>query len=216
MIKLEKVTKSYKTKIGLQVVLRDVDFTFPEGKDIAVMGKNGAGKSTLLRMLAGADYPTKGRIQKDIRTSWPLGLGGGFQGSMTGRENTEFVCRIYGVRDVAKRVAFVKEFSEIGKHFELPVRSYSSGMKSKFTFALSMAFDFDLYLIDEVLAVGDASFQRKCREVLSEKRATSNIILVAHSEKKMREHCDYGVVVSDGKLEGFENLGDGIEIYKNL
>ncbi|WP_199438618.1 ABC transporter ATP-binding protein [Vibrio owensii] len=216
MIALKGVTKSFETKLGTKYVLKDVDFEFPKGRDIAVMGGNGAGKTTLLRLLARADYPTKGQIISDIATSWPLGLGGGFQGSMSGRENTKFVCRIYGVEDVEDRVAFVKEFSGLGENFELPIKSYSSGMKSKFTFALSMAFDFDLYLIDEVLAVGDQAFQKKCREVLDRKRETANIILVAHSVKKMKEHCDYGVVVSDCGLVGYEDLDEALKIYQKI
>lgn len=216
MIRLEGVTKSYRTKIGLKTVLRDVNFTFPKGRDIAVMGANGAGKSTLLSLLARADYPTKGEIIREVHTSWPLGLGGGFQGSMTGRENTIFVCRVYGVKDIDKRIEFVREFSAIGSNFDLPIKTYSSGMRSKFTFALSMAFDFDLYLIDEVLAVGDQAFQRKCAEVLERKRETSNIILVAHSVQKMREHCDYGVVVSQQGLQGFEDLEEALSVYQKL
>ncbi|EGQ9284251.1 ABC transporter ATP-binding protein [Vibrio parahaemolyticus] len=216
MITLENVTKSFQTRLGTKYVLKDVNFTFPKGRDIAVMGGNGAGKTTLLRLLARADYPSKGRIITDIATSWPLGLGGGFQGSMTGRENTKFVCQIYGVDDVEERIAFVKEFSAIGDNFELPIKSYSSGMKSKFTFALSMAFDFDLYLIDEVLAVGDQAFQKKCREVLDKKREKANIILVAHSVQKMKEHCDYGVVVQDRGLVGYDDLNEALEIYQKI
>ncbi|MGR5448728.1 ABC transporter ATP-binding protein [Vibrio sp. PNB22_3_1] len=216
MIHLDGVSKRFKTAKGTKLVLDNVTFTFPGGRDIAVMGANGAGKTTLLKLLARSDYPSSGRITTSVQTSWPLGLGGGFQGSMSGRENVQFVCRIYGAKNVAERMAFVQEFSGIGKNFDLPIKTYSSGMRSKYVFALSMAFDFQLYLIDEVMAVGDASFQAKCAEVLEAKRDISNIILVAHSDRKMREHCDYGVVVKDGRLTGYDDIEEALEIYAQL
>ncbi|MCY9872374.1 ABC transporter ATP-binding protein [Vibrio barjaei] len=216
MISLKNVSKWYPTKLGKKTVLERVDFEFPAGKDVAVMGKNGAGKSTLLRMLGRADYPSSGEIVHHVKTSWPLGLSGGYQPSLTARDNTIFVCKIYGIEDISRRVEFVKEFSELGQNFELPVKTYSSGMRSKFVFALSMALDFDLYLIDEVLAVGDKRFQKKCKDVLDSKREQSNIILVAHSEQKMRQHCDYGVVVDNGKITGYEDLEEALAIYREL
>ncbi|BEU04049.1 polysialic acid transport ATP-binding protein KpsT [Agarivorans sp. OAG1] len=215
-IELLNVTKWYPSKLGRRYVLNNVSLRLPKGRDIAIMGANGAGKSTLLRMLGRTDFPNRGTINNPFKTSWPLGLSGGTQGSMSGRENTQFVCRIYGVKRSEVIEAFVQEFSGIGDNFELPVKSYSSGMRSKFSFALSMAFDFEVYLIDEVLAVGDQSFQRKCREALEEKRELANILLVAHSAKKMKQHCDYGLVIHQGKISTYEDIDEAIHIYKRL
>ncbi|MBC1041636.1 ABC transporter ATP-binding protein, partial [Escherichia coli] len=139
-----------------------------------------------------------------------------FQGSMTGRENTRFVCRIHGVRDTSPVEEWVKEFSEIGQHYELPIKTYSSGMKSKFSFAVSMAFDFDIYLTDEITSVGDARFKQKCIDVFNKKRETASLIMVSHDMKNLRQQCDMGILLRDGKLEVFDNIDDAIKIYQSL
>ncbi|WP_016954464.1 ABC transporter ATP-binding protein [Catenovulum agarivorans] len=214
MIELDKVTKYYLTKLGKKYVLRDVTFTIPEGRDVAILGPNGAGKSTLLRLLGGIDFPNKGTIRSNKRISWPLALASGFQGSMTGRENVEFVCRVYGNRQIAKTCDFVQAFSEIGDYFELPIKTYSSGMKSRLAFALSMAFDFELYLIDEITSVGDASFRKKCAESMAEKRKNANVIMVSHDMSTLRKQCDMAIVLQDRQLHFFDNVEDGIKQYQ--
>ncbi|AWB68406.1 ABC transporter ATP-binding protein [Saccharobesus litoralis] len=214
MIELNNVTKYYTTKLGKKYVLRDVTFTIPEGRDVAILGRNGAGKSTLLRLLGGIDFPSKGTITSNKRISWPLALASGFQGSMTGRENVEFVCRVYGNRQIAKTSAFVKEFSEIGDYFELPIKTYSSGMKSRIAFALSMAFDFELYLIDEITSVGDASFRKKCIESMAEKRKTANVIMVAHDMNTLRAQCNMSIVLDNRELTLYDDVNQGIESYQ--
>lgn len=214
MIELDKVTKYYLTKLGKKYVLRDVTFTIPEGRDVAILGPNGAGKSTLLRLLGGIDFPNKGTIRSNKRISWPLALASGFQGSMTGRENVEFVCRVYGNRQIAKTCDFVQAFSEIGDYFELPIKTYSSGMKSRLAFALSMAFDFELYLIDEITSVGDASFRKKCAESMAEKRKNANVIMVSHDMSTLRKQCDMAIVLQDRQLHFFDNVEAGIKQYQ--
>ena len=171
MISLKNVTKYYPTKHGPHYILRDVSLDFPMDKNIGVFGVNGSGKSTLMSLLAGVDQPNKGKITVQGNISWPLGLSG-YQGSMSGRENAEFICRIYGKsrREIREKVEWIKEFSELGRFFEMPLKSYSSGMRSKFSFGVSMAFDFDYYLIDELTAVGDARFKKKCKQVFDEKK----------------------------------------------
>ncbi len=213
MIELNNVTKYYVTKLGKKYVLRDVSFVIPEGRDVAILGKNGAGKSTLLRLLGGIDFPNRGTISSNKRISWPLALSSGFQGSMTGRENVEFVCRVYGNKAIAKTCRFVKDFSEIQDYFELPIKTYSSGMKSRLAFALSMAFDFELYLIDEITSVGDASFRKKCAESMAEKRKNANVIMVSHDMGTLRKQCDMSIVLQNRQLTLFDNVEEGIRQY---
>ncbi|MFM5253295.1 ABC transporter ATP-binding protein [Aeromonas hydrophila] len=216
MITLENVTKYYPTKFGRHYVLKDVSYTLPGDRNIGILGANGAGKSTLLRLLGGMDMPNKGKVTRHSRVSWPLALSGGFQGSMTGRENTRFVCRIHGVHDTAAVEEWVKEFSEIGQHFELPIKGYSSGMRSKFSFAVSMAFDFDIYLTDEITSVGDARFKQKCVDVFTQKRQAASLIMVSHDMNTLRQQCDMGIVLQNGQLTLHDDIEEAITIYQKL
>lgn len=216
MITLDNVSKYYPTKFGRHYVLKNVSFTLPGDRNIGILGANGAGKSTLLRLLGGMDMPNKGKVIRHSRVSWPLALSGGFQGSMTGRENTRFVCRIHGVHDTAEIEEWVKAFSEIGQHYELPIKGYSSGMKSKFSFAVSMAFDFDIYLTDEITSVGDARFRQKCIDVFTQKRETASLIMVSHDMKTLRQQCDMGIVLQNGQLTLHDDIEEAIAIYQTL
>lgn len=216
MITLDNVTKYYPTKFGRYYVLKDVSFTLPSDKNIGILGANGAGKSTLLRLLGGMDMPNNGKVKRHSRVSWPLALSGGFQGSMTGRENTRFICRIHGIHDTKSVEEWVKEFSEIGLHYELPIKGYSSGMKSKFSFAVSMAFDFDTYLIDEITAVGDARFKQKCVDVFDKKKESANLIMVSHDMGTLRRQCDMGILLHQGELRLYPDIEEAIERYNLL
>ncbi|MFA7258378.1 MAG: ABC transporter ATP-binding protein [Aeromonas bestiarum] len=216
MIILDNVTKYYPTKFGRYYVLKNVSFTLPSEKNIGILGANGAGKSTLLRLLGGMDMPNRGKVQRHNRVSWPLALSGGFQGSMTGRENTRFICRIHGIHDTKAVEEWVKEFSEIGLHYELPIKGYSSGMKSKFSFAVSMAFDFDTYLIDEITAVGDARFKQKCADVFDKKKESANLIMVSHDMGTLRRQCDMGILLHHGELRLYPDIEEAIERYNHL
>ena len=182
MITFNNVTKYYPTPHGRHYILKDVNLELPGDKNIGVFGINGSGKSTLMRLLAGVDFPNSGSIKIDGNVSWPLGLSG-YQGSMTGRENAEFICRIYGKsrQEIKEKLHFIKEFSELEHFFEMPLKSYSSGMRSKFSFAVSMAFDFDYYLIDELTAVGDKRFKQKCKETFDAKKDIANFLFVSHN-----------------------------------
>jgi capsular polysaccharide transport system ATP-binding protein len=216
MLKIDRLTRWYPTPLGRRYVFRDLSFEFPAKTNVGLIGRNGAGKSTLMRLLAGTDTPNSGSIITDARISWPVGLGGGFQNSLTARENAQFICRINGANGAAMRrvINFVEEFAEIGDYFDLPVGSYSSGMRSRVTFGLSMAFDFDYYLIDEVMAVGDPQFKAKSQQVMSERLSRANVIMVSHSMTVIRQYCSMVVLVDKGNTVLYENLDDGIKAYQ--
>ncbi|MBL4838304.1 MAG: ABC transporter ATP-binding protein [Kordiimonadaceae bacterium] len=216
MIKVKNVSKYFPTRFGPKYVLKNLDFQIPDDRDVAILGINGSGKSTLLRMLGGIDFPSYGRIVSDRFISWPLALSSGFQRHMSGRENVRFVCRIHGVRDTADIEEYVKDFSELGKSFELPVGDYSSGMRAKYSFAVSMGFDFDTYLIDEITAVGDVAFRRKCKTALQEKRGTANVIMVSHEEAILKEQCNAAILLAYGRAEFYESIDRALYRYRNL
>lgn len=215
MIELINVSKTYRTANGVKQVLKPCSLSFPKGRNIGLLGINGAGKSTLLRMIAGSEAPTTGLIKRNVKMSWPLGFSGGFNGSMTGAENLRFVSRIYGA-DIKQVTEFVKEFSELGDYLNMPIRSYSSGMKARLAFGLSMAIDFDCYLVDEITGVGDRRFQEKCRDAFKARSETSSLIMVSHSMPTLKEHCDMGLVLSGGELTFFEDINDAIDNYLTL
>ncbi len=212
---LKDVSKIYRVRRGRKVVLDHVTFRFPRGVNVAVLGLNGAGKSTLIRLIAGAEEPTSGSILRYTRISWPLGFTGGFAGTMTGKENVRFVARIYG-QDVEEVESFVQDFADIGDHYNMPVRTYSAGMRARLAFGVSMAIDFDCYLIDEILAVGDAVFRQKCDEVFSSKLKHADIIMVAHSPALLKKYCNAGAILRDGRLDYYDDLDEAIAVYNAI
>ncbi len=216
MLHLRALTKSYPSRLGRRYVFRDLNFMFPAGSNIGLIGRNGAGKSTLLRLLGGIDSPDSGEVLTDARISFPVGLAGGFQPNLTARENVAFVCRIHGYfgDELRQRVQSVQDFAEIGDYFNLPVKSFSAGMRSRVAFGLSMAFDFDLYLIDEVLAVGDAQFKAKSKQVLLQKLEQANVILTAHDMGAIRQFCNTVVHVDAGQVRVYEDIEEGIRAYQ--
>ena len=213
MIELANVRKTYPLKSGIRVVLDDVSITIPTDQSLGVLGRNGQGKSTLLRLIAGIEWPDRGSIRRDVRISWPIGFAGGFNGSLTGEENLRFVCRIYGA-DIRRVRDEVHGFSELGDYFQMPLRTYSSGMRARLAFGLSMAINFEVYLIDEVIAVGDKPFQEKCRLALQERRARASVIMVSHNMATIRQHCQRGGVLQDGKLELFDTVKEAALVYQ--
>ena len=215
MFELRNITKSYLTPKGRRHVFRDLSLKIPADKNIGLIGRNGAGKSTLVRLLGGADVPDSGTIATNKSISWPVGLSGGFQGSMTGRENIKFVSRVYGAVGDAMRakVAYVEDFAEIGSWIDEPVKTYSSGMRSRLAFGLSMAFDFDYYLIDEVMSVGDAQFKRKCANVFEERLQKSKVVLVSHNMNEIQKLCDVVLLVRNGGVQIYDDVAEGIKAY---
>lgn len=215
MIELDNLYKFYRIDRLKKVVLRHVNFNFEAGRSYAILGINGAGKSTLMRILAGTELPNGGRVRKSVRVSWPLGFAGGLHPGMTGRENVKFVARIYG-ENVAQVVEFVEDFAEIGPYIDAPVKTYSSGMVQRVAFGLSMAIRFECYLIDEVMAVGDARFQARCQSEFEKRKAVADIIMISHSMQSIQQYCQHGLVLADGQLHYFPNVEDAIETYRKL
>lgn len=218
MIRLINATKYYKTQGEKKYILDNINMTIPSGVNVGIVGKNGMGKSTFLKMLAGIDYTTSGHIISNNSFSWVMGLAKGLQPAMTGRQNVKFICRIYGKHeDTIKEICnYVKEFSELEDYFDMPINLYSNGMKSRLTFGMSLAFDFDYLIIDEILSVGDASFKKKSRNALEEKMLHSNILMVSHSMEELRELCDVGLLIDKGKVTYYDHIEDAIQAYNTL
>lgn len=212
MISLKGITKAYSTGSGLRTVLDGVNFEIARGETVGILGRNGAGKSTLVRIIGGAEMPDTGTIERSMSVSWPLAFAGGFQTSLTGLDNLRFICRVYGV-DPEACLPFVYEFTELGIYLREPVRTYSSGMRARLAFATSMVVDFDCYLVDEIVAVGDSRFQAKCHDELFVKRADRAIIIVSHDPGYIRSHCQRAAVLRDGTLHHFASVDDAFEYY---
>jgi capsular polysaccharide transport system ATP-binding protein len=212
MIRLENVSKSYATRTGIKSVLKGVNFEMRKGERVGFLGRNGAGKSTLIRIISGAELPDEGTVQREMSVSWPLAFGGAFQNALTGLDNLRFICRIYGVSTEGK-LDYVQEFSELGDYIYEPLRSYSAGMRARLAFAISMVIEFDCFLIDEVIAVGDDRFQRKCHVELFERRADRGMIFVSHNQHFIREHCDRVAILDQGRALSFDNVDEAYEYY---
>ncbi len=217
MLTITDVCKDYHSEIGHGVhrVLSDISFSVARGEKLAVLGRNGAGKSTLIRLLGRVEVPTKGSIERLMSVSWPVGLNGGVGGSMTGNDNIRFICRLYN-KPVALMREFVDDFAELGKFLAEPVRTYSAGMKARLNFALSLAVDFDCYLVDEIIAVGDHRFQQRSHEELFEKRADRTLILASHMSSTVRDYCSRALVLHRGRGKMFDDLDLAFDIYNDL
>jgi len=213
MLELRNITKIYQTSSGPNVVLRDLSLSLPARESIGVVGKNGAGKSTLLRIVGNAEAPTAGEVIHHGRVSWPIGFAGGFNGSLTGEENCRFVARIYQ-QDIDYVVESTREFAEIGNYFFEPVRTYSSGMRARVAFGLSMAIDFELYLVDEVTAVGDKAFRKKCKQAFEERRERAGLLMVSHEIQTLAEYCTRCIVLSNGTAKIYDSIQEATTAYE--
>lgn len=214
MIEIDHLYKRYHNHLDSDWVLRDINLTIPKGVSVGLVGRNGAGKSTLLRLLGGMDTPDRGEIRRDCRVSWPIGLSGGFQGSMTGRQNVKFVARVHGSgQDVRRIIGFVEDFAEIGSAFDRPVKTYSSGMRSRLAFGLSLAFDFDVYLSDEATSVGDRAFKKKATEAFKERVGQASLIMVSHSEGILKDLCQAGIFLENGQAHWYDDVNEAFAAY---
>ena len=214
MIEISHVTKVYRTRMGPRTVLSDVSLRLERGRNVGIIGRNGAGKSTLIRLLSGAEHPTSGRITRRMKVSWPLAFGGAFQPNLTGLDNLKFICRIYGV-DYAPLVPFVEDFTELGVYFREPVSHYSHGMLTRLAFALSMAIEFDCFLIDETMVVGDKRFHDRCHEELFRKRKDRAFILVSHDPNVIKSYCERACVLHHGRLHEFDTVAAAYDYYRS-
>lgn len=216
MIIVEDVYKRYQTDHGAGPwVLQGVSLTIPPRTNVGLVGGNGAGKSTLLRLIGGVDQPTRGRIERRCRVSWPMGLGGGLQGTLTGRQNAKFACRVYGYTDaIPERLAYIQEFADIGDAFDQPVKTYSSGMRARLKFGISLAFDFDVYISDEVTAVGDAAFKEKARAAFEKLVGRAGLIMVSHQLATLKQFCTAGIWLHQGRAQWFDDLDDAFAAYQ--
>jgi len=215
MIHLDRIFKFYRTEGFVKIVLDHVSTVFEPGRSYGLLGVNGAGKSTTLRLIAGNELPNAGRIRRSVRVSWPLGFAGGFHPLMTGRENVKFVSRVYGA-DCRKTLDFVEDFSELGDYMDVQFRTYSSGMMGRLAFGVSMAIEFDCYLIDEITAVGDARFAARCQQAFEQRRKNADVIIASHSMGTIKDYCDRGAVLVDGQMIMFSSVDSAIETYNRL
>lgn len=218
MIVVKNVHKRYLTDHGPgKWVLQGVDLDIPSKHNVGLIGGNGAGKSTLLRIIGGVDQPTKGHVQRQCRVSWPMGSGGGLQGSLSGRQNAKFVCRIHGFTsayDIKDKISYIQDFAQLGESFDEPVKTYSSGMKSRLLFALSLSIDFDIYISDEVTGAGDAAFTKKAQQAFKKIADHSSLIMVSHSEGTLKQFCQSGVFLHGGKAVWFDQIDEALKVYK--
>ncbi len=217
MLQIQNISKTYPIHQdhSKRVIFKDVSLTVHAGEKWGILGRNGAGKSTLIRIISGSDKPDSGKIIKNMSISWPLAFGGAFQGSLTGRDNAKLIARVYNV-DIPKTIGLVEDFAELGTYLDEPVKSYSSGMSSRLAFAISMAIEFDCFLIDEGMSVGDHRFHKKCDDELFGKRGDRAMIIVAHQTDLIRQHCDHAAVLEGGTLTVYEQVDDAISAYEAL
>lgn len=216
MIIVEDVHKRYVGEHGAgKWILSGINITIPSRHSVALIGRNGAGKSTLLRIIGGIDFPTRGRVRRHCQVSWPMG-GAGLEGTLTGRQNAKFVCRIHGHQDeLADRLAYIQAFAELGPAFDEPVQTYSSGMRSRLQFAMSLAFNFEVYISDEVTAAGDAKFRKKAAEAFKSVADQASVIMVSHDEGTLKQFCRSAIWINNGRAHWFDELEDGLKAYKD-
>jgi capsular polysaccharide transport system ATP-binding protein len=213
MIRFENLTKTFDVNGTRKVVIDNLNLTIETGRSLALLGRNGAGKSTLMQIIAGNMRPDEGRVVTDGTISWPVGLAGAVHPHLTGAQNTRFIARVYGI-DTEELVDFVQDFAQLGPHFSMPVRTYSSGMRSRLNFGLSMGIKFDTYLIDEVTGAGDAAFRSRSAALFRERMSSSDAIMVNHNLGELKEFCDAALVLEHGKLRFFDDLEEAIAVHK--
>ncbi|MCF8468316.1 MAG: ABC transporter ATP-binding protein [Sneathiella sp.] len=212
MIHLINVEKYYDTDVGRRVILNKTNLSIPTHRRVGLLGRNGAGKTTLLRLISGVERPNRGKIVRKGNMSWPLGLGGGLHPELTGLENIRFITKLYDA-DLSTVIQFVEEFSEIGEYLKMPLRLYSQGMRSRLMFGLSLAIDFDCYLIDELVGVGDRFFREKSKKAFTDRADRSGLLIVSHNEKTVKDYCEHALVLYEGILVPFDDVDDGIAFY---
>ncbi len=219
MIKVDNLTKSYFYNGKRNYVFKDLNFTIKKGESIGLLGANGAGKSTLLKILGGIEFADSGTVNKTCSVSWPFGVASGFQGSLTASENVKFVSKIYGShskREINEKIEIVRDFAEIGDYFDMPYKTYSSGMKGRVSFGLSLAFKFDVYLLDEVTARGDLGFKEKCKKALKELKKFSSFIIASHNIDFINRNTERAFILNEQKIKNYKDVSQAIKLYKQM
>ncbi len=215
MIRLENLAKRFRVQDGIHTVFEGLTMTIPAGRSLGLLGRNGAGKSTLLQIIAGTMQPSGGRVLREGNISWPIGAANAFHPDMTGLQNTRFLARVYGV-DSDSLADLVEDFADIGRHFHMPLRTYSSGMRARLAFGVAMGIPFETYLIDEVTGAGDKSFRSRSREVFRARMQGAGAIMISHSMSDLRSFCESGLVLHDGALEAYDDIDDAIARHEAL
>jgi len=213
MLEFENVSKSYWTGMQRKVILDRVSFRVELGNSLGVLAPNGTGKTTLINMMAGLEKPDEGIIRRGARISFPLGFMGGVVSRVSAVENSRYIARLYGL-DPDYVEAFCRWLCNLGEYFEQPLGTYSSGMRARFSFALMLALDFDIYLIDEGMPSStDAEFNRKAGDILRERLRTTTVIIVSHQPQVLEKFARSAAVLMDGKLHMFDTLEEAKELY---
>jgi len=210
MIHLDRLTKTFPMRGSRKVIVENLTATFPTGANVGLLGRNGAGKSTLLKLIAGTMRPTAGQVLSSGTISYPVGFAGSFHPDLTGGQNTRFVARLYGI-DTDELIDFVQDFTELGRHFHMPFRTYSAGMRARLAFGVSMGIPFDTYLVDEVTAVGDGAFRQKSVQMFDDRRKSSGMIMVSHSPPLIKRTCNMGAVLENGVLQFYDDIDEALE-----
>ena len=213
MLEFENVSKSFWTGTQRKVILDRASFRVELGNSLGILAPNGTGKSTLINMMAGLEKPDEGVIRRQCRISFPLGFMGGVVNRHTGRENARYIAQLYRL-DPDYVESFCRWMCEIKEYFDMPVGTYSQGMRSRFTFSLMLALDFDIYLIDEGMPMTtDVDFNRKAGEVLRERLENTTVIIVSHQPGTLESFAKSAAVLKDGQLTTFETLEEAKQLY---
>ncbi|MDF1802937.1 ABC transporter ATP-binding protein [Thalassovita sp.] len=213
MLEFENVSKSFWTGTQRKVILDRVSFRVELGQSVGILAPNGTGKTTLINMMAGLEKPDEGVIRRECNVSFPLGFMGGVVGKHSAVENSRYIARLYGL-DPDYVEAFCRWLCGLGEYFDQPLGTYSSGMKARFSFALLLALDFDIYLIDEGMPSStDVEFNRKAGDILRERLRTTTVIIVSHQPGTLEKFARSAGVLMNGKLHMFDTLEEAKRLY---
>ncbi len=212
MISFKNVSKSYHIRKFTKNVLTDLTFDISTGSSLGICGANGAGKSTLMRLISGVESPTSGRVERTVSCSWPIGYASCFQSSLTGADNARFIARIYD-KDIKQLLDYVEDFAQLGPYFFQPIYSYSAGMLARLAFGISLAIEFDCYLVDEVTAAGDDRFRQRCEEALHYRRETGTLVMISHDPGTLRSYCERGAVLNQGQVTFYDTIDEAIDVH---
>ena len=213
MLEFENVSKSFWTGSQHKVILEKASFRVPLGQSLGILAPNGTGKTTLINMMAGLEKPDEGKIRRGCNISFPLGFMGGVVSKVSAMENARYIARLYGL-DPDYVESFCRWLCGLGEYFDQPLGTYSAGMRARFSFALMLALDFDMYLIDEGMpSTTDVEFNRKAGEILQERLRTTTIIIVSHQAETLEKFARSAAVLINGQFIIFDTLEEAKQLY---